>query len=64
MSRGLTAPLSPRELSYLLHLRHGSQPADKPALDRFVLLGLILPKDQGFELTELGHQRLRDEGQS
>jgi hypothetical protein len=59
MVRGLLAPLSPRELLELLHLLQGRdfQP-DPVAFKRFVMLGLVDEKPDGFALTELGRQRL------
>ena len=58
MVRGLLAPLSQREISHLLHLAQGkaSEP-DLPA-KRFVMLGLVEEKPEGFAITELGRRRL------
>lgn len=57
--RGLLAPLSPREVRELLYLLQGSdfQP-DPAAFTRFVMLGLVDEKPDGFGLTELGRKRL------
>ena len=54
MVRGLLAPLSPREVRELLYLLHGKdfQP-DPAAFKRFVMLGLVDEKPNGFALTEL-----------
>ena len=62
MVRGLLAPLSPRELLELLHLLQGRdfQP-DPVAFKRFMMLGLVDEKPDGFALTELGRQRLKAE---
>jgi hypothetical protein len=62
MVRGLLAPLSPRELLELLHLLQGRdfQP-DPVAFKRFMMLGLVDEKPNGFALTELGRQRLEAE---
>ena len=59
MARGLIAPLSPREVLELLHLLQDRdfQP-DPVAFKRFVMLGLVDEKPDGFALTELGRQRL------
>ena len=60
MVRGLLAPLSPREVLELFHLLQGRafQP-DPAAFKRFVMLGLVDEKANGFVLTELGRQRLK-----
>jgi hypothetical protein len=65
MVRGLLAPLSPREVRELLYLFHGRdfQP-DPAAFKRFVMLGLVDEKPNGFALTELGRQRLDAEQKS
>jgi hypothetical protein len=62
MVRGLVAPLSPREVRDLLYLLQGRdfQP-DPTAFKRFVMLGLVDEKPNGFALTELGRQRLNAE---
>jgi hypothetical protein len=59
MVRGLLAPLSPREVLELVYLLQGRdfQP-DPAAFKRFVMLGLVDQKPDGFALTELGRQRL------
>ena len=59
MVRGLLAPLSPREVLELVYLLQGRdfQP-DPAAIKRFVMLGLVDEKPDGFALTELGRQRL------
>jgi hypothetical protein len=64
MVRGLLAPLSPREVLELVYLLQGRdfQP-DPVAFRRFVLLGLVDEKPDGFALTELGRQRLNAEQQ-
>jgi hypothetical protein len=60
MVRGLLAPLSPREISHLLHLLQGRDFQPDPAVfKRFILLGLVEEKPDGFAITELGRQRLR-----
>jgi hypothetical protein len=62
MVRGLLAPLSPREVLELLHLLQGRDFEPDPiALKRFVMLGLVNEKPDGFALTELGRQRLNAE---
>jgi hypothetical protein len=60
--RGLLAPLSPREVLELLHLLQGRdlQP-DPVTFKRFVMLGLVDERPDGFALTELGRQRLNAE---
>jgi hypothetical protein len=59
MVRGLLAPLSPRELRELLHLFQGKDfEPDPAAFKRFVMLGLVDQKPDGFALTDLGRQRL------
>jgi hypothetical protein len=62
MVRGLLAPLSQHEVLELLHLLQGRdfQP-DPVAFKRFVMLGLVDQKPDGFALTELGRQRLNAE---
>ena len=62
MNRGLLAPLSQREISHLLHLLQSRdfQP-DSAAFKRFVMLGLVEEKPDGFAITELGRQRLAAE---
>ena len=62
MNRGLLAPLSPREISHLLHLLQSRdfQP-DPTAFKRFVMLGLVEDKPDGLSITELGRQRLEAE---
>jgi hypothetical protein len=59
MVRGLLAPLSPREVRELVYLLQGRdfQP-DPAALQRFMTLGLVDQKPDGFALTDLGRQRL------
>ena len=62
MIRGLLAPLSPREVLELLHLLQGRDfEPDPAAFKRFVMLGLVDEKPNGFALTELGRQRLEAE---
>ena len=62
MVRGLLAPLSPREVLELLHLMQGRDfEPDPSAFKRFVMLGLVDEKPDGFALTELGRQRLEVE---
>ena len=58
MVRGLLAPLSPGEVLELLHLLQGRdfQP-DPVAFRRFLMLGLVDQKPDGFALTEPGRQR-------
>ena len=59
MVRGLLAPLSPREVLELLHLLQDRDfEPDPAAFKRFVMLGLVDEKPDGFALTELGRQRL------
>jgi hypothetical protein len=59
MVRGLVAPLSPRELRELIHLFQGKDfEPDPAAFKRFVMLGLVDQKLDGFALTDLGRQRL------
>jgi hypothetical protein len=59
MVRGLLAPLSPREVLELLHLSQGRDfEPDLAAFKRFVMLGLVDQKPDGFALTELGRRRL------
>jgi hypothetical protein len=59
MVRGLLAPLSPRDVLDLIHLLQGRdfQP-DPAAFKRFVMVGLVDEKPDGFALTELGRKRL------
>ena len=60
MNRGLRAPLSLREISQLLHLLQGEDfEPDPTVFKRFVMLGLVEEKPDGFAITELGRQRLR-----
>jgi len=60
MNRGLLAPLSLREISQLLHLLQGKDFEPDPIVfKRFVMLGLVEEKPDGFNITELGRQRLR-----
>ena len=58
MVRSLHAPLSPREISQLLHLQHDKYQADPADLKRFITLGLVEEGPGGFAITELGRQRL------
>jgi hypothetical protein len=62
MDRGLLAPLSPREISYLRHLlqRRDLEP-DPVAFKRFAMLGLVEETAEGFAITELGRRRLDTE---
>jgi len=56
----LLAPLSLREISQLLHLLQGKDFEPDPIVfKRFVMLGLVEEKPDGFNITELGRQRLR-----
>jgi hypothetical protein len=58
MVRGLLAPLSPREISHLLHLLQGRDFKPDPIVfKRFIMLGLVEEK----LITELGRQRLDTE---
>ena len=60
MVRGLLAPLSLREISQLLHLLQGKDFQPGPIIyKRFVMLGLVEEKPDGFAITDLGRQRLR-----
>jgi hypothetical protein len=62
MTRGLLAPLSPREVLELLHLLQGRDFQPDPAVfRRFVMLDLVDEKPNGFALTDLGRQRLKIE---
>ena len=61
MVRSLDAPLSPREISQLLHLQHDKSQADPADLKRFIMLGLVEERPGGFAITELGRQRLNAE---
>ena len=62
MNRGLLAPLSQREISHLLHLLQSRDfQLDPTAVKRFVMLGLVEEKPDGFGITELGRQRLASE---
>jgi len=58
MVRCLAAPLSPREISQLLDLRHGKFQSDPAGFKRFIMLGLVEERLGGFAITELGRQRL------
>jgi hypothetical protein len=58
MVRCLAAPLSPREISQLLHLRHGKSQSEPAGFTRFIMLGLVEERLGGFAITELGRQRL------
>jgi hypothetical protein len=58
MVRCLAAPLSPREISQLLDLRHGKSQSDPSGFKRFIMLGLVEERPGGFAITELGRQRL------
>jgi hypothetical protein len=60
MNRGLIAPLSPREISQLLHLLQGMDFEPDPIVfKRFVMLGLVEENPDRYTITELGRQRLR-----
>jgi|HubBroStandDraft_6_1064221.scaffolds.fasta_scaffold539291_1 hypothetical protein len=62
MVRGLLAPLSPREISHLLHLLQGRDfKPDPTVFKRFIVLGLVEEKLDGLAITELGRQRLDTE---
>ena len=61
MVRGLVAPLSPREISQLLHIQQGEPKPDPIGFKRFVMLGLVEERLGGFALTEVGWQRLHAE---
>jgi hypothetical protein len=41
MVRYLAAPLSPREISQLLDLRHGKSQSDPAGFKRFIMLALV-----------------------
>ena len=56
MVRCLAAPLSPREISQLLDLRHGKSLSDPAGFKRFIML--VQERPGGFAITELGRQRL------
>jgi hypothetical protein len=58
MVRCLAAPLSPREISQLLDLRHGKSQSDPAGFKRFIMLGLVEERPGGFAITESGRQRL------
>ena len=58
MVRCLAAPLSPREISQLLDLRHGKSQSDPAGFKRFIMLGLVEERPGGFAITELSRQRL------
>jgi len=53
MVRCLAAPLSPREISQLLDLRHGKSQSDPSGFKRFIMLGLVEERPGGFAITEL-----------
>jgi hypothetical protein len=58
MERGLLAPLSPNEEMALRRISRGStQVSDVYAL-RLIKLALIQQEPMGFQLTELGRERL------
>jgi hypothetical protein len=61
MVRGLVAPLSPREISQLLHLQQGKSQPDPTGFKRFIMLGLVEERPSGFAIAELGWQRLHAE---
>ena len=61
MVPGLVAPLSPREISQLLDLRHGKFQSDPAGFKRFIMLGLVEERPGGFAIAELGWQRLHAE---
>jgi hypothetical protein len=54
MVRCLAAPLSPREISQLLDLRHGKSQSDPAGFKRFIMLGLVEERPGDFAITELG----------
>src|SRR5260370_38307221 len=61
MVRCLAAPLSPREISQLLDLRHGKFQSDPAGFKRFIMLGLVEERLGGFAITGVGPQRLEAE---
>jgi hypothetical protein len=61
MLLGLVAPLSPREISQLLHLQQGKSQPDPTGFERFIMLGLVEERPGGFAIAELGWQRLHAE---
>ena len=61
MVRGLAASLSPREISQLRHLQQGKPQPDPTRLERFIVLGLVEERPDGFAIAELGWLRLHAE---
>jgi len=47
MVRYLAAPLSPREISQLLDLRHGKSQSDPAGFKRFIMLALVEERPGG-----------------
>lgn len=58
MVRGLAAQLSPREINQLIQLLQDKSELDPADFKRFVMLGLVEERPNGFAVTELGRQRL------
>src|SRR5260370_37835535 len=54
MVRCLAAPLSPREISQLLHLRHGKSQSEPAGFTRFIMLGLVEERLRGLALAVVG----------
>jgi hypothetical protein len=61
MLPGLVAPLSPREISQLRQLQQGRSQPDPTGLKRFIMLGLVEERPDGFAIAELGWRRLHAE---
>src|SRR5260370_23623570 len=56
MVRCLAAPLSPREISQLLDLRHGKFQSDPAGFNRFIMLGLVEERLGCLSLHGIGPQ--------
>jgi hypothetical protein len=61
MVPALVVPLSPREISQLRHLQQGKSQPDPTGLKRFIMLGLVEKRPDGFVIAELGWRRLHTE---
>jgi hypothetical protein len=61
MVPGLVAPLSPHEMSQLRHLQRGKSQPGPISLERFIILGLVEERPNGFAISELGWLRLHAE---
>ena len=61
MVRGLVAPLSPREIGHLRDLQRDGPQLGPIGLERFITLGLVEERPDGFAIAEVGWLRLHAE---